>query len=235
LVDDIQFLSGKEKTQEEFFYIFNTLYEKNRQIVISSDRPPKAIPALAERLRSRFEGGIIADISQPDFETRLAILRKKSEEKGVSFSDEILNYIASNIRKNIRELEGALNILVTYQKLNKKVPDFQTAKQLLKNLISPPSKVSSVKKIIKTVADFYEISEKELLSSSRRKEYVKARQVAMYLLREELKCSFPFIGRKFGGKDHTTAIHAYNKILKDLKKDEDLVEEIKEIKERIFS
>jgi chromosomal replication initiator protein len=235
LVDDIQFLSGKEKTQEEFFYIFNTLYEKNKQIVISSDRPPKAIPALVERLRSRFEGGIIADISQPDFETRLAILRKKSEERGVSFSDEILNYIASNIKKNIRELEGALNILVTYQKLNKKTPDFQTAKQLLKNLISPPSKVSSVKKIIKTVADFYEISEKELLSNSRRKEYVKARQVAMYLLREELKCSFPFIGRKFGGKDHTTAIHAYNKILNDLKKDENLVEEIKEIKERIFS
>jgi chromosomal replication initiator protein len=235
LVDDIQFLSGKEKTQEEFFYIFNTLYEKNKQIVISSDRPPKAIPALVERLRSRFEGGIIADISQPDFETRLAILRKKSEEKGISFSDEILNYIASNIKKNIRELEGALNILITYQKINKKAPDFQTAKQLLKNLISPPSKVSSVKKIIKTVADFYEISEKELLSNSRRKEYVKARQIAMYLLREELKCSFPFIGRKFGGKDHTTAIHAYNKVLNDLKKDENLVEEIKEIKEKIFS
>jgi len=235
LIDDIQFLSGKEKTQEEFFYIFNTLYEKNKQIVISSDRPPKAIPALTERLRSRFEGGIIADISLPDFETRLAILRKKSEERGVSFSDEILNYIASNIKKNIRELEGALNILVTYQKLNKKEPDFQTAKQLLKNLISPSGKISSVKKIIKTVAEFYEISEKELLSNSRRKEYVKARQVAMYLLREELKCSFPFIGRKFGGKDHTTAIHAYNKIVNSLKKDGELVEEIKEIKERIFS
>jgi chromosomal replication initiator protein len=235
LIDDIQFLSGKEKTQEEFFYIFNTLYEKNRQIVISSDRPPKAIPALTERLRSRFEGGIITDISLPDFETRLAILRAKAEEKGVSFSDEILNYIATNIRKNIRELEGALNILVTYQKLNKKVPDFQTVKQLLKNLISPQNKVSSVKKIIKTVAEFYEISEKELLSNSRRKEYVKPRQIAMYLLREELKCSFPFIGRKFGGKDHTTAIHAYNKINEDLKRGGDLVEEIKEIKERIFS
>jgi chromosomal replication initiator protein len=235
LIDDIQFLSGKEKTQEEFFYIFNTLYEKNRQIVISSDRPPKAIPALTERLRSRFEGGIITDISLPDFETRLAILRAKAEEKGVSFSDEILNYIATNIRKNIRELEGALNILVTYQKLNKKVPDFQTVKQLLKNLISPQNKVSSVKKIIKTVAEFYEISEKEILSNSRRKEYVKPRQIAMYLLREELKCSFPFIGRKFGGKDHTTAIHAYNKISEDLKRGGDLVEEIKEIKERIFS
>ena len=234
LIDDIQFLAGKEKTQEEFFYIFNTLYEKNKQIVISSDRPPKAIPALTERLRSRFEGGMIADISLPDFETRLAILRAKSEEREVSFSDEILNYIATNIKKNIRELEGALNILVAYYRVNKKIPDFQIAKQLLKNLISPPSKVSSIKKIIKTVAEFYEISEKELISNSRKREYVKPRQVAMYLLREELKCSFPFIGRKFGGKDHTTAIHAYNKIVRDLKNDENLVEEIKEIKEKIF-
>jgi chromosomal replication initiator protein len=235
LIDDIQFLSGKEKTQEEFFYIFNTLYEKNKQIVISSDRPPKAIPSLAERLRSRFEGGMIADISLPDFETRMAILRAKSEEKGVSLPDEILNYIATNIKRNIRELEGALNILITYHELNKKSPDFQTAKHLLKNLISPSGKVSSIKKIIKTVAEFYEISEKELLSNSRRKEYVKPRQIAMYLLREELKCSFPFIGRKFGGKDHTTAIHSYNKVLKSLKEDENLVEEIKEIKERIYS
>jgi chromosomal replication initiator protein len=235
LIDDIQFLSGKEKTQEEFFYIFNTLYEKNKQIVVSSDRPPKAIPALVERLRSRFEGGMIADISFPDFETRLAILKIKSEEKGVSFQEEILNYIATNIKKNIRELEGALNILIAYQKLNQKSPDLQTVKQLLKNLIAAPTKISSVKKIIKTVADFYEISEKEILSNSRKREYVKPRQVAMYLLREELKCSFPFIGRKFEGKDHTTAIHAYNKISESLKKDENLVEEIKQIKERFFS
>jgi chromosomal replication initiator protein len=235
LIDDIQFLSGKEKTQEEFFYIFNTLYEKNKQIVISSDRPPKAIPSLVERLRSRFEGGMIADISLPDFETRLAILRMRSEEKGVNFSEEILNYIASNIKKNIRELEGALNILITYQNLNNKFPDLSVVKQLLKNLISPQGKISSVKKIIKTVADFYEVSEKEILSNSRKREYVKPRQVAMYLLREELKCSFPFIGRKFGGKDHTTAIHAYNKVIEELKKNESLVEEIKEIKERIFS
>jgi chromosomal replication initiator protein len=234
LIDDIQFLAGKEKTQEEFFYIFNTLYEKNKQIVISSDRPPKAIPTLTERLRSRFEGGMIADISLPDFETRLVILRSKAEERGVTFPEEILNYIATNIKRNIRELEGALNILVTYYQLNKKIPDFQTAKQLLKNLISPQSKVSGVKKIIKTIAEFYEISEKELISNSRKREYLKPRQVAMYLLREELKCSFPFIGRKFG-KDHTTAIHAYQKILKDLKNDENLVEELKEIKERLYS
>lgn len=235
IVDDVQFLSGKEKTQEEFFYTFNSLYEKNKQIVLSSDRPPKAIPALTERLKSRFEGGIIADISYPDFETRLVILRKKSEEKNVMFSEEILNYIAANIKRNIRELEGALNILITYQKLNKKSPDFQTTKQLLKNLISPPSKLSGLKKLIKVVADFYEISEKDLMSNSKKREYVKPRQVAMYLMREELKSSFPFIGRKFGGKDHTTAIHAYKKVTKELKTNENLVEEIKEIKERFFS
>lgn len=235
IVDDVQFLSGKEKTQEEFFYTFNSLYEKNRQIVLSSDRPPKAIPSLAERLRSRFEGGMIADISYPDFETRLAILRKKSEERGVNFSEEILSFIATNIKKNIRELEGALNILVTYQKLNQKNPDFSTAKQLLKNLISPPSQVSSTKKIIKAVAEFYDISEKEMLSNSRKREYVKPRQVAMYLLREELKSSFPYIGRKFGGKDHTTALHAFKKISKELKNNENLVEEITAIKEKIFS
>jgi chromosomal replication initiator protein len=235
IVDDVQFLSGKEKTQEEFFYTFNSLYEKNRQIVLSSDRPPKAIPSLAERLRSRFEGGMIADISLPDFETRLAILRKKAEERGVNFSEEILNYIASNIKKNIRELEGALNILVTYQKVNQKYPDFQTVKQLLKNLISPPSKVSSFKKIIKAVAEFYDISEKEILSNSRKREYVKPRQIAMYLLREELKASFPFIGRKFGGKDHTTAIHAWKKIKNELKNNENLVEELTNIREKVFA
>lgn len=235
IVDDVQFLSGKEKTQEEFFYTFNSLYEKNKQIVISSDRPPKAIPALAERLRSRFEGGMIADISFPDFETRLAILRKKMEEKGINFSEEILNYIATNIKTNIRELEGALNILITYQKLNQKYPDFPTVKQLLKNLISPPTKISSFKKIVKVVAEFYDISEKDILSNSRRREYVKPRQVAMFLLREELKASFPFIGQKFGGKDHTTAIHAYKKVLKELKNNENLVEEINSIKEKIFS
>jgi chromosomal replication initiator protein len=234
IVDDIQFLSGKEKTQEEFFYTFNSLYEKNKQIVLSSDRPPKAIPALAERLRSRFEGGMIADISLPDFETRLAILRKKSEERGVNFSDEILNYIATNIKRNIRELEGALNILITYFKLNQKYPDLQIAKQLLKNLISPPSKVSSMKKIIKTVAEFYDISEKELLSNSRKREYVKPRQIAMYLLREELKTSFPFIGRKFG-KDHTTAIHAWQKISNELKNNGNLVDELVNIRGKIFS
>jgi chromosomal replication initiator protein len=235
IIDDVQFLAGKEKTQEEFFHTFNSLYEKNKQIVLSSDRPPKAIPALAERLRSRFEGGMIADISCPDFETRVAILKTKSQEKKAEFSDEILNYIASNIQRNIRELEGALNRLIAYQKLQNQIPDIEIAKSLLKNLIAPPPKIASPRQIIQTVASFYDLREKEILSISRKKEIVKPRQVAMYLLREELKSSFPFIGRRFGGKDHTTAIHAYEKISKEIEKDNNLSDEINLIKQRVIS
>ncbi len=235
ILDDVQFLAGKEKTQEEFFHIFNALYEKNKQIILSSDRPPKAIPALTERLRSRFEGGMIADIGYPDYETRIAILKTKCLEKKTDFSEEVLNYIASNIQKNIRELEGALNRLVAYQKINNQPLDLETAKTLLKNLIVTPSKVVSAKKIIQAVAEFYDLKEKEILSSSRKKEIVKPRQIAMYLLREEIKSSFPFIGRKFNGKDHTTAIHSCEKIAKELEKNEQLSEEINLIRQRIFS
>lgn len=235
ILDDVQFLAGKEKTQEEFFHTFNALYEKNKQIVISSDRPPKAIPALAERLRSRFEGGMIADISYPDYETRVAILKTKCLERDTDFSEEVLSHVATNIQKNIRELEGALNRLIAYQKLNNQPPDLETSKTLLKSLILTPSKVVSVKKIIQAVADFYDLKEKEILSSSRKKEIVKPRQVVMYLLREELKSSFPFIGRRCGGKDHTTALHSYGKVVRELEKSEQLGEELSLIKQRIFS
>ena len=235
ILDDVQFLAGKEKTQEEFFHLFNALYERNKQIILSSDRPPKAIPALAERLRSRFEGGMIADISFPDFETRVAILKTKAQEKQVDFHDEVLNYIASNIQRNIRELEGALNRLIAYQKLNNRSPDLETTKTLLKNLIFPPARVITVKKIIQAVGEFYDLKEKDFLSSCRKKEIVKPRQIAMYLLRTELKSSYPFIGRRFGGKDHTTAIHACEKILKEVEKDENLNEEISLIKQRVSS
>ena len=234
IIDDIQFLSGKEKTQEEFFHIFNNLYEKNKQIVLSSDRPPKAISALEERLRSRFEGGMIADISLPDLETRLAILKAKSQEKKVSFSDEIMEYIASNIQINIRELEGALNRLAAYQKLNNKSPDLEVVKTLLKNIIFSPKKLANPEKIIKAVSLFYDLKEKDILATSRKKEIVGPRQVAMYFLRKELNSSFPFIGKKFGGKDHTTAIHAYNKVLNEITVNENLAEEINLIKEQIY-
>ncbi len=227
-------MAGKEKTQEEFFHIFNALYEKNKQIIISSDRLPKVIPALAERLRSRFEGGMLADISSPDFETRVAILKAKAKERRAELPDEILDYIASQIQKNIRELEGALNRLVVYQKLQNRAPDIETAKLLLKSILMSPPKVATPAKVIKEVALFYDLREKDLLDASRKREVVYPRQIAMYLLRSELKCSYPFIGRKFQGKDHTTAIYSFEKISKELESNEKLADEITLLKERVY-
>jgi len=235
IIDDIQFLAGKEKTQEEFFHLFNSLYERDKQIVLSSDRPPKAIPSLEERLRSRFEGGMIADIGLPDYETRLAILKTKIKQKGTNLPEKILSFIASNIKNNIRELEGALNRLIAYQKLNNKTPTLEVAQSLLKNLIQGPKKVITAKQLIKTVAEFYDLREKDLLAPSRKKEVVKPRQIVMYLLREELKYSYPAIGRKLGGKDHTTIIYGCEKISKELEKNESLAEELRLIRQRIVS
>ncbi len=234
IVDDVQFLSGKEKTQEEFFFIFNSLYGENKQIILSSDRSPKSIATLTERLRSRFEGGMIADISSPKLETRIAILKTKCQERKIKLSEEVLDYVASKIQRNIRELEGALNIIVAHKQLNKKTPDLKVTKLLLKNIINSPKRNINSKKIIHAVANFYNLSIKEIASSSRKKEIVKPRQVAMYLLRNELKSSFPFIGRKFGGKDHTTAIHSCRKISKEIKNNEKLEEEIELIKNNII-
>ncbi len=234
IIDDFQFLSGREKTQEEFFHLFNVLYEQNKQIIISSDRPPKSISYLAERLRSRFEGGMTADISFPDLETRIAILKTKAQEKNVDFSDEIYHYIASNIKTNIRELEGALNRLIINQKISNNL-DIEKVKKILHGITISPTKIITPKKIINIVADFFDLKEKDILSKCRKKEIVKPRQIAMYLLREETKSSFPFIGRKFGGKDHTTAIHSYRKIAKEIEKDKKLEEEIFLIKERLIN
>jgi len=235
IIDDIQFLAGKEKTQEEFFHLFNSLYEKDKQIILSSDRLPKAIPSLEERLRSRFEGGMIADIGLPDYETRLAILKSKTKQKGLDFSEQTLNFIASNVKDNIRELEGALNRLAAFQKLNKKTPDLETVQSLLKKIIQAPFRVITFNHIIKSVADFYDLKEKDFLISSRKKEIVKPRQIVMYLLREELKSSYPTIGRKLGGKDHTTVIYGCEKITKEIEKNERLNEEIKLIRQKIRS
>ena len=235
ILDDVQFLAGKEKTQEEFFHIFNSLYEKNKQIILSSDRPPKAIPALAERLRSRFEGGMIADIGYPDYETRMAILKTKCQERKISFAEDVLDYIASNIQRNIRELEGALTRLTAFKKLNDQEPDLEITKSLLKNLIFSPKRMITPKRIIRAVAEFYDLKIKDLLSASRKREIVKPRQIAMYILRKELKASFPFIGRQLGNRDHTTAIHACEKITRETEGDEKLDEEINLIKQRIFS
>ncbi len=235
IVDDIQFFAGKEKTQEVFFHIFNDLYERNKQIILSSDRPPKAIASLEERLRSRFEGGMIADIGLPDFETRMAILKTKCEENSIDLSQDVLEYIASNIQRNVRELEGALNRLIIFEKINETIPDLKTAKKLLLNLVASPSRVTNWKKIIQIVSSFYDVKGDLLLKETRRKEVVKARQIAMYLLREELKESYPSIGRRFGNKDHTTVIYACRKVSRRLNVDDNLVMELGLIKQRIYN
>jgi len=235
ILDDIQFIAGKNKSQEEFFHVFNSLYEKNKQIILSSDRPPNAIAELEERLRSRFEGGMIADVSLPDYETRLVILKTKLQEKNTSIPDEILDYIAANVKKNIRELEGALNkILICSGKLGQEL-NLEAAKKLLKGFIFSPFDVANYKKIIETVAKFYNLEEKNLFDPTRRKEIVRPRQVAMFLLRKELKYSFPAIARKFGGKDHTTAIYAFKKIQQENEENNKLTEELNLIKQRIYS
>ncbi len=236
IIDDIQFLAGKEKTQEEFFHTFNSLYQNNKQIVLSSDRPPKAIPTLEERLRSRFEGGMIADIGYPDLETRIAILKTKTKERGFDISDEVLNYICAHIQRNVRELEGALNRLIVSSQLDNKTPNIDYAKEILNEIISkPPQKATTSKEIIKAVACFYDVSIEELLNKCRKKEIVKPRQVAMYILRKEIQCSYPTIGSKLGGRDHTTAMHAYLKIEEMLKNNKSLEQEITAIKEKIYN
>jgi chromosomal replication initiator protein len=236
IIDDVQFLAGKEKTQEEFFHTFNTLYEKNKQIVISSDRPPKAIPALEERLRSRFEGGMIADIGFPDYETRLAILRAKAKEREFKIADESLNYIALHIQKNIRELEGALNRVMAVCELNNSFPDLKKTTNILTNIISQPvKKAISPKDILRNVAEFYGVSVEDLTNKNRKKEIVKPRQIAMYLMRTEIKSSFPSIGSWLGGRDHTTAMHSYEKVTKEIENNKVIEQEIYLIIERIYN
>ena len=236
IIDDIQFLAGKEKTQEEFFHTFNTLYENNKQIVLSSDRPPKAIPALEERLRSRFEGGMIADVGSPDYETRLAILKAKAREKNFEIPDESLNYIALHIQKNIRELQGALNRVIAICELDNSYPDIKKTTNILANIISQPiKKATTPKNILKIVSDFYDVPIDNLIKKNRRKEIVKPRQIAMYLMRTEIKSSFPSIGSWIGGRDHTTAMHAYEKISREIENDKVIEQEIHLIIERLYN
>lgn len=235
IIDDIQFIAGKEKCQEEFVNTFNSLYENNKQIILSSDRPPKSISAVEERVRSRWEGGMIADIGYPEFETRAAILKAKLQEKNCNLSDETLNYIANNIQKNIRELEGALNRVIAASRLTGGMITIDEVEKILSQIITGPKKTINFKHLIKVVSDFYDISEKDLLTRCRRKEIVKPRQIAMYLLRNELKNSFPYIGSKLGGRDHTTAIHACTKIEKEIRSDKNLVDEMNLIKEKLYS
>ncbi len=218
LIDDIQFIIGKESTQEEFFHTFNTLYESKKQIIISSDKPPKDIETLEERLRSRFEWGLTVDIQPPDYETRMAILRKKEELEGYNIDNEVIKYIASNIKSNIRELEGALTKIVAFSKLgNSKDISISMAEDALKDIISPGgTKKITPEFIIQVVAEHYNLTTSDLLSQRRSKEISYPRQVAMYLCRNMTETPLQEIGKAMGGRDHTTIIHGIEKITKDL-------------------
>jgi chromosomal replication initiator protein len=234
MIDDVQFLAGKESTQEEFFHTFNTLHQNNKQVVLSSDRLPKDIPAIEERLVSRFAWGMIADIQAPDYETRLAILTTKCVEKHYVVSNEVLTYIAEVVQSNIRELEGALNRLAVYCQLNNSQPTVEMAKTILAGVSSQKKKVLSPRKIMESVAEFYNITLDDLLRQSRRKEYVKPRQIAMYLIREELENSYPSIGEHFNGRDHTTVMHAVDKIGKLINEKESVKQEIDLIVNKLY-
>ena len=237
LVDDIQFMKGQERTQEEFFHTFNTLYQQNKQIVISSDRPPKSLPAIEDRLTSRFESGMIADIGHPDLETRIAILKSKVEEKNIHFNiaDKVIDYIANVARNNVRELEGALNRIIAVNQLSKEDITLDSVKNIL-GKISPQQTRTGLtnKKIIKKVAEYFDITLEKLSGSSRKKELVVPRQICMFLIRQELNASYPNIGTELGGRDHTTAIHAFNKINEEIKGNEKIKNDVELIKQRLY-
>ncbi len=236
MVDDIQFLAGKEGTQEAFFHTFNHLHQRNKQIILTSDRPPRAIPTLEHRLVSRFEGGMIVDVNIPDLETRIAILKQKCGERGFELSQEIAQFIASNVQNNIRELEGALNRVIAYQQLNNEAPTVESVKTLLSSFSQTPKRGAvTTKKILSTVADYYEVEQKGLVGNSRKKELVVPRQISMYLMREEVHASYPNIGQELGGRDHTTAMHACQKIKNLLEEDEKLQNDINLIKQRLYN
>ena len=236
LIDDIQFIAGKEGTQEEFFHTFNALHQNNKQVVLSSDRPPKSIPALENRLLTRFEWGMIADISLPDFETRLAILKSKAKEKNYNLDFSILNFLANTISSNIRELEGALNRIIAYHQLNGLPPTLESVKKILTGITTNLQKKSlTPKDILLVVATYFDVPAIDILGKSREKKLVVPRQIIMYLMREEIKSSFPTIGEELGGRDHTTAMHAVGKIKNDYENDEKTRREIEQIKQRLYN
>ncbi|NLZ92859.1 MAG: chromosomal replication initiator protein DnaA [Firmicutes bacterium] len=235
LIDDIQFLAGKETTQEEFFHTFNALHENNKQIIISSDRPPKDIPTLEDRLRSRFEWGLITDIQAPDLETRIAILRKKASTEKIKISDDVIHYIANNIVTNIRELEGAFIRVIAYSSLTKRPIDINLAQETLQGILAAHNqpKFITIEKIQKATAEHFALKTEELKAKKRTKNVALARQIAMYLSRELTDSSLPKIGEEFGGRDHTTVMHAHKKITSDMKKNSQLNSIIKQLIEKI--
>lgn len=236
IIDDVQFLAGKVKVQEELFHTYNELYGAGKQVILSSDRPPQAIPTFTDRLRSRLGGGMVLDIKQPDYETRLAIVRQKVEERGVEIDADALEYVAKNIQKNVRELEGALNKILGHSEFTNQKVTTERVKVLLKEVIEDTSsRMIGSARILEVVGEYYDVSQQDLTGKSRKKEVVRPRQVAMYLLRQENNLSFPSIGEQFGGRDHTTAMHACEKISKLIEHDNDLLQEVNFVREKLYA
>jgi len=233
IIDDIQFIGGKEKTEEEFFHTFNALYENNKQIIISSDRPPQSIPTLAERLRSRFEGGFVADIGYPEYEMRIAIIKSKLSGSNVRLSEEVIDLLARRLRKNIRELEGVLKKILFFQDSKQMEISVKMAEDIIEKSTKNQSKRVNDSQILKAVAEFFNVSIEDIVSHNRRKEIVEPRQIAMYLLREISELSYPYIGEKMG-RDHTTAIHSYEKINQEINRSPALNQKILTIKDIIY-
>jgi chromosomal replication initiator protein len=234
IIDDIQFIAGKEKTQEEFFHTFNALHQANKQVIISSDKPPKSIPTLEERLRSRFEWGMSIDMQIPDFETRCAIIQTKASTHGINLPPDVVEYLSNLVQSNIRELEGVLNQLLAFCEMRGLEPDIATASTLLGSAKTRPKHISA-KQIVERTAKHFQVPMEDLIGPKRDKDIVVPRQVAMYMLRCELHLSFPKIARELGRKDHTTAIHSVEKIEKEVNYDADIKAAVAEIKERLYA
>jgi chromosomal replication initiator protein len=229
IMDDVQFLSKKDKTQEELFHLFNALHDTNKQIIFSSDRAPAAIPDIAERLKGRLSSGMAIDIGEPDPESRMAIVRKKAALHGFLLSDDVIEYVATTLSGSIRELEGMINSIICHAQVKGSAPDIAEVRQSLRSFTRPQKNIS-VKNVVDKVAEFYGIDEESIYEKTRRREVVRPRQVIMYLLREDFNISYPTIGTKMGGRDHTTVIHSCEKIKREISGDSDLSKEVQSIR-----
>lgn len=232
IMDDVQFLSGKEKTQEELFHVFNTMKDENKHIVFSCDKHPNFVTGLEDRLKSRFSAGMVIDIPAPDHESRLAIIKSKCSSINLFLDDNVMDYLADSIKGNIRDLEGVINLIVCQTETKNKILSLNEIKDLVKNSIKQ-KKLMSYKEVVKIISDFYKIEEDAIYEKTRKKEVIKPRQIIMYILREDFNISYPSIGEKLGGRDHTTVIHSYEKIKDDIKTDSLLSKEIQEIRSMI--
>ncbi len=233
LMDDVQFIAGKEGTQEEFFHTFNTLYNANKQIVLTSDRPPKMMVTLEERLRSRFEWGLMTDIAPPDLETRIAILQQKSAARGVTLAGDVVEFVAKQVQSNVRELEGALTRLIASSEMSGRPINIQFARDTLVDLVGRRTHITP-SQVIETISKYYNLSVQDLVSASRNKELVQPRQVAMYLIRQETDASLPEIGGLLGGRDHTTVIHGIERVKERLEAEEQLRREVMSVREQLY-